>query len=85
MPVAGRPYAEWTRKYKTSGYSPLTDTVNCQNCGGQTMMQEATGKSRLRSDGTPCLHEYVVKRQGYCYTVYTCIHCGYSYDIDSGD
>ena len=85
MAVEGRPYAEWTRKYKTSGYSAADDTINCQNCGGQTMLGEATGKSKLRPDGTPCLHEYEGEKRGRCYTIFTCRHCGYRYDVDSGD
>lgn len=57
----------------------------CGNCGGQTMWGKATGKSYLREDGTACKHEYTVRQAGRCYNIYTCKHCGYSYDIDSGD
>jgi len=57
----------------------------CHNCGGQTMFGQATGKSWLRDDGTPCAHHYTGRSAGRCYTVYTCNHCGYSYDIDSSD
>ena len=74
-------------KYKhiTSGYDKETDTFKCCNCGGQRMFGSPTGEVRLRSDGTPCKHEYVGVTRGRCYTVYTCKHCGDSYDIDSGD
>jgi DNA-directed RNA polymerase subunit RPC12/RpoP len=85
MPVEGRPYAVYTRKYKSSGYDASDDTINCQNCGGQTMYGNPTGFSRTRKDGAPCEHEYTGVKRGRCYTVYTCVHCGYSYDIDSGD
>jgi len=75
------------RKYAPNlyGYDKETDTVPCRNCGGQTMYGEPTGKVLLRPDGTPCVHEYVGVQRGRCYTVYTCKHCGSSYDIDSGD
>ena len=74
-------------KYKNvyAGYDKETDTLPCTNCGGQTMFGKPTGKVNLRPDGTPCKHEYVGVSRGRCYTVYTCKHCGHSYDIDSGD
>jgi hypothetical protein len=76
-----------TAKYKevTVGYDKSTDTLPCRNCGGQTMSMKATGKVRLRPDGTPCEHKYVGHVAGRCYVVYTCEHCGDTYDIDSGD
>jgi len=37
------------------------------------------------ADGTPCLHEYTYAHLSRCYGRYTCIHCGWSYDIDTGD
>ena len=58
---------------------------SCKNCGGQTMEGYASGKVNLRDDGTPCLHEVRETKLGNCYYGYTCIHCGYSYNIDSGD
>lgn len=69
---------------RTAGYDQATDTIACRNCGGQTMSMKATGRVRLRSDGTPCKHEYMGREAGRCYVVYTCKHCGDVYDIDSG-
>jgi hypothetical protein len=74
--------------YKNSiaGYDAETDTFTCDNCGGQTMYGRATGKVPLRKDnGQPCLHEYNYKKLGNCYHGYTCKHCDYSFNIDSGD
>ena len=75
------------QRWKTMlhGYDAETDTLPCQNCGGQTMRGQATGQVRLRCDGVPCTHEYQGRDAGRCYTIYTCLHCGDSYDIDSGD
>lgn len=73
------------QKYGWYGYRADDDTVPCRNCGGQTMGGNATGQTREREDGTACIHEYTGVTRGRCYTVYTCKHCGYSYDIDSGD
>jgi hypothetical protein len=58
----------------------------CTNCGGQTMSGGATGLVPLRRDsGEPCVHEYDGRSAGRCYRVFTCKHCGFSYDEDSGD
>lgn len=67
------------------GYDKKDDCVDCTNCGGQTMYGIPTGKSFLRKDGTPCVHEYTGVSGGRCYTIYTCKHCDYRYDIDSSD
>ena len=74
-------------RYKTSsaGYDPSTDTLPCTNCGGQTMSGKPQGFVNLRPDGTPCVHEYSGAKHGNCYHVYTCLHCGHRYDIDSSD
>ena len=72
-------------KHVMAGYDKETDTLACSNCGGQRMYGQPTGEVRLRSDGTPCKHEYEGVTRGRCYTVYTCKHCGDSYDIDSSD
>jgi hypothetical protein len=56
----------------------------CINCGGQTMLGNATGRVRLRPDGVPCTHEFTAEKRGRCYYVYTCKHCQQSYEIDSG-
>jgi len=77
-----RKYAEKNGWY---GYDPADDCCTCTNCGGQTMGGRPTGRSRLREDGTPCVHEYTGRQLGRCWTQYTCKHCGYSYDIDSSD
>lgn len=55
----------------------------CDNCGGQTMMGRATGISYLRADNTPCIHDYRQRQLGRSYTEYRCIHCNYTYEIDS--
>ena len=57
----------------------------CTNCGGQHMFGHATGEVPLRSDGTPCKHEYTSATVGRCLTRYTCKHCRSSHEIDSGD
>lgn len=80
VPAGDTPY-----KTMMATYDKETDTLACRNCGGQTMSCIATGKVQLREDGTPCTHEYEGRGAGRCYVVYTCIHCGDSYDIDSGD
>jgi hypothetical protein len=72
------------KKIMTS-YDPDTDTFACRNCGGQTMSCSATGRVRLRPDGTPCTHEYTGQQLGNCYWQYTCVHCGDRHSIDSGD
>lgn len=78
----------WMRTWKggLSYYDPTTDTKVCDNCGGQTMYGRAQGYVKKRP-GTDegCIHEYVGRNAGRCYTVYTCKHCSSSYDIDSGD
>lgn len=68
-----------------AGYDSATDTLACDNCGGQTMYGQPTGKVPLREDGTPCKHEFKGRTAGRCYTIYTCVHCNYTYDIDSSD
>lgn len=66
-------------------YRASDDTVKCTNCGGQYMMGSPTGEVNLRTDGTPCVHEYTSENLGRCYTGYTCNHCGDHYTIDSSD
>lgn len=67
------------------GYDADSDTLPCNNCGGQTMWGEPSGVVSLRDDDTPCVHEYDCRKKGRCYHVYYCKHCSYSFDIDSGD
>ena len=81
------PLPERSRRHADilAGYDKATDTLECDNCGGQTMEGRATGEVFLDGSGKPCLHEYNGKRAGNCYHVYTCRYCGHRYDIDSGD
>ena len=79
------PAGDRQHKNYLAGYDKDTDTLQCMNCGGQRMFGRATGRVRLREDGTPCKHEYLGRNAGRCYTIYTCQHCGDKYDIDSGD
>ena len=78
---------EYNQKYKHvySSYDAETDTLACNNCGGQTMYGSPSGQVPLREDGTPCKHEYTSANVGRCLTQYTCKHCVSSYQIDSGD
>ncbi len=70
----------------TATYDEATDTLACNNCGGQTMSLTATGVTRVDpATGLGCLHAYSGRNAGRCYTIYTCAKCGDSYDIDSGD
>jgi hypothetical protein len=80
-----RPAGDDPYKKVYSGYDSETDTLACNNCGGQTMYGRPTGKVALRPDGTPCKHEYTSATVGRCLTRYTCKHCGSSHEIDSGD
>lgn len=80
VPAGDSPY-----KHMFAGYNAITDTLRCDNCGGQTMESNPTGLVPLRADGTPCKHEYVGVKTRNCYTEYTCKHCGDHYAIDSGD
>ena len=57
----------------------------CHNCGGQEMFGKGTGRVPLNREGQPCVHKYTGVQQGRCYYRYTCIHCGSSHSIDSGD
>jgi uncharacterized protein YbaR (Trm112 family) len=72
-------------KHVYSGYDQHTDTLGCNNCGGQYMFGRPTGEVALRPDGTPCHHNYTSKTVGRCLTEYTCQHCNNRYQIDSGD
>ena len=72
-------------KWYSHVYDAVTHTMPCRNCGAQMMFGKATGEVKLRPDGTPCTHEYDYHLAGRCYHIYTCRHCGWWYDIDSGD
>jgi len=84
MPVAEE-HQEYKRLY--SGYNPVTDTLPCDNCGGQYMFSLPTGAVSLRPDGTPCKHEYKSKSNPRFQSlhIYNCVHCDDFYEIDSGD
>jgi hypothetical protein len=76
------------RRFATEYYSYSTEdnSINCANCGGQTMMATPTGLVRPRRDnGQACKHEYQGTQIGHCYWRYTCTHCGDEHCIDSGD
>lgn len=64
---------------------PRTVRFACRNCGGLSMAGVATGFTRLRPDGTPCVHEWRGVTAGRCYRVFTCKHCQETYDEDSSD
>ena len=81
MPYVGE--ERW--KSVIAGYNKETNSLPCNNCGGQTMFGSPSGKVPLRKDGTPCNHEYESKTIGRCLTRYSCKHCSSSHDIDSGD
>ena len=88
VPAETRQYIRYNERWGTwgiAGYDPDTDTLPCDNCGGQTMSCKGTGQVRLRPDGTPCLHEYSGKTTRNCYHEYDCKFCGDHYAIDSGD
>ncbi len=84
-----RPVPEDMRRYKNvlAGYDAGTDTLECDNCGGQYMFSKPTGWVGPNRDGEPCVHDYKGSGQkvGRCATEYTCKHCGDRYVIDSGD
>lgn len=81
-----QPYTGDRRYVKyISGYDAATDTIACQNCGGQTMAMRGTGTVRRRPDGTPCTHKYITTTIRNCLHESKCEHCGDSFRIDSGD
>ena len=83
-----RPLPESSRKYADiiATYDKATDTLACDNCGGQTMSLRATGRTRIDpATGLGCMHKYNGVTTSNCYHEHTCIKCGDRYDIDSGD
>lgn len=69
-----------------AGYDAATDTLACDNCGGQTMSLKATGMTRIDpTTGLGCMHEFTHTLAGNCYHRYDCGRCGARYHIDSGD
>ncbi len=63
----------------------LFKNVPCNNCGGQYMFGEPTGKSRYNSLGLPCLHEYTISLVSKCYYTYKCNYCTLQFHVDTGD
>ena len=82
-----RPVPARSEQYKgiLAGYDKDTDTLPCDNCGGQMMYGKPSGLVNLRINGTPCEHEYAGTKLGNCLHRYTCKHCPSHYTIDSGD
>lgn len=73
-------------KDKLYGYDPVTNTIPCNNCGGQKMFTKPSGiVLRRLLDGKPCEHKYYANTISNCYTRHHCMYCGDSYNIDSGD
>jgi hypothetical protein len=81
------PLSPEQQKYKHvySGYDKSTDTLACNNCGGQYMFGNPRGDVRLNKQGEPCTHLYQSSNAGRCLTNYRCSHCDDQYQIDSGD
>lgn len=79
------PADEYAIKYGWYGYDKDTSTQYCSNCGPLGMFSKPDGKVSLRPDGTPCHHQFRTETIGRCYHRSTCVHCDYSYTIDSGD
>ena len=86
IPCTSDSIRDYGIKYGWYGYDKETDTVPCDNCGGQTQFPGyPTGQVLPRKDnGEPCVHEYEGRQLGNCYRGYTCKHCGHHYTIDSG-
>jgi rubredoxin len=81
VPAGDSPY-----KRVIYGYDEATDTFLCRNCGGQTMSCVPQGVVPVDpGTGLGCVHSYVERNAGRCYTINTCSKCGHQYDIDSGD
>lgn len=73
-------------KHILATYDRETDTLACNNCGGQTMSLKATGETTIDpATGLGCLHNFEGRNAGRCYTVYTCTKCQATYGIDSSD
>jgi hypothetical protein len=81
------PVPENLQRFKNvlAGYEHETDTLDCDNCGGQYMYTKPTGMVPANKNGEPCLHSYKGSVVGNCITSYTCEHCDDTYRIDTGD
>ena len=81
LPVKHQSY-----KDRIAEYDPVTNTIPCNNCGGQKMFTKPSGiVLRRLLDGKPCEHKYSANTISNCYTRHHCMYCGDSYNIDSGD
>lgn len=68
------------------GYHKPSDTLPCNNCGGQRMELVATGVTTVDpTTGLGCMHEYKGRNAGRCLTTYVCGKCADFYSIDSSD
>jgi hypothetical protein len=81
-----RPADESARRYRIATYDEATDTLACDNCGGQTMSLDAKGHTRIDpATGLGCLHDWRRRLAGNCYHEHTCRKCGSQFYIDSSD
>jgi len=80
-----KPAGDYQYKHVVAGYHKDTDTLACNNCGGQYMYGHPRGQVRLNRSGEPCQHSYTSHTVGRCVTEYICGHCSDRYEIDSGD
>ena len=79
----GDPLSEIDRKWS---WNKNKTHHACHNCGAQTMSNKALGYTKIDPrTGKGCLHAFLGRQAGNCYTVYHCMRCDYTYDIDSGD
>lgn len=80
-----RQHYEGEYKDLVAGFDKATSTIPCQNCGGQYMFGSPTGLVRHNKDNLPCTHSYKGISSKNCLHVSQCIHCGDTFEIDSGD
>jgi hypothetical protein len=71
------------------GHDPVTGTIPCRNCGNPYTGDVPSGVVPLRSDGSPCAHEYRMvysDHQGQLSMyLYECLRCPASYRLDHAD
>lgn len=63
------------------GYDPITNTIDCSNCGAQYQYSKSTGIVKLNTHGKPCLHQYASEQLSSNIHRHHCIHCGDEYYI----
>lgn len=77
---------ELTEKDLTYSWNKGKTHYPCFNCGGQDMGGKPRGYAKIDpATGKGCNHSFTGRNAGRCYTIYTCVKCKDSYDIDSGD